>query len=663
MASLRGLTALITLCIALVFAAVPALAAPFAAYVMDARTGETLYSKNADTRLHPASLTKMMTLYITFEALERGEVTLDTKFTITQHAASQAPSRLGLKAGQKVALRYLIRAAAIKSANDAAVAIAEGIGGSETAFVKRMNRTAKALGMMNSTFKNANGLTAAGHLSTAHDMSILGRRLFYDFPQYYNIFSRRTADAGLAQVASTNRRFLDSYEGADGIKTGYTVAAGFNLTASAQRGNKRIIATIFGGTSTANRNERMTELLDMGFGKAPKNAPVDPPDAPVYADVEEPPPPPEDVPMASVDVETDNGAGKTIRLVTTMKVSPRPRARPSETELAAATAAASAAMATAATAALAPQVPDPAAGTEAAVVAMTDDIAGAVAQANAPLPFALADAAPAEAPPAPGTEDAVASSFVAAPALMRPQARPAEETAVAVAAAAPEPEAPSIDMAATDAAVAEALGLELAGAPAEEGTTAEVAAVAAETSPVALADAPPADAVPFEVIDAPQAGEAGALPFAVATAEDLPAEGEEAPLPQQAGMLAFLAPSPRPVAPAPAPEAQLAVLRPAPAPDAAPILAAEPEVVTRVSTSGGRHWGVSLGRYAAQAKAERVLMKTMLSENAALGDGLRKIVQRNGEFDATIMGLSEDQAALACRRLIARALECEPIGP
>lgn len=247
-------------------------AAPFAAYVMDARTGKPLYAQNADARLHPASLTKMMTLYLAFAAIERGQVRLDSKFTISSHAAAEPPSRLGLRPGQKIELRYLIRAAAIKSANDAATAIGEGLAGSEAAFGQQMTATARALGMRNSQFRNANGLTQEGHFSSAEDMTILGRRLFYDFPQYYSLFSRRTADAGVAQVASTNKRFLDEYPGADGIKTGYTRAAGFNLTASAQRGNKRIVATVLGGTSTAQRNAIMGQLLDAGFGRAPVRA-------------------------------------------------------------------------------------------------------------------------------------------------------------------------------------------------------------------------------------------------------------------------------------------------------------------------------------------------------------------------------------------------------
>lgn len=258
-------------------------AAPFAAYVMDARTGKEIHSQNANTRLHPASLTKMMTLYLAFTAIERGQIRLDTKIPISQHAANQPPSRLGLKAGQRIELRYLIRAAAVKSANDAATAIAEGLGGgSESYYAQQMTNMARALGMNNTQFRNAHGLTETGHYSTARDMSILGRRLFYDFPQYYALFSRRSADAGIANVASTNKRFLDNYQGADGIKTGYTRAAGFNLTASAQRGQKRLVATVMGGQSTAHRNEIMGQLLDAGFGKAPNRVREVRPEPPQY---------------------------------------------------------------------------------------------------------------------------------------------------------------------------------------------------------------------------------------------------------------------------------------------------------------------------------------------------------------------------------------------
>ena len=288
-----------------------ALAAPYAALVMDARTGKTLHSNNADTRLHPASLTKMMTLYIAFEAIENGEISADKMIIISRKAASEPPSKLGLRAGQKIRLRFLIRAASVKSANDAATAIGEAIEGSEAAFARRMNRTAKALGMTRTTFKNAHGLTEKGHKSTARDMTTLGRHLFYDFPDYYHLFKRESINAGIKSVRNTNRRFLKNYRGADGIKTGYTNAAGFNLVASAKRGEERIIATVFGGRSTSTRNAQVAKLLSLGFKRAPSIVRTIRPRKPNYADL--------------------NGAtagGQILLLKTAVDKSLRPKAKP-----------------------------------------------------------------------------------------------------------------------------------------------------------------------------------------------------------------------------------------------------------------------------------------------------------------------------------------------
>ena len=245
----------------------PAFAAQYAAIVMDMRDGTVLYESNPDRRQAPASLTKMMTLYLAFEAVENGQLSLNQKVRISRHAARQPPSKFYFKTGQRVSIRSLIRASAIKSANDAAVALAEAIGGTEKAFAQLMTSKARQLGMTNTTFRNANGLTARGHLSTARDMAILGRHLFFDFPQYYNIFSRRSDRAAGKRVYTTNR-LLRSYRGADGIKTGYTNAAGYNLVASAHRGKKRIIAALLGGKSSRWRNARMVNLLDKGFARA-----------------------------------------------------------------------------------------------------------------------------------------------------------------------------------------------------------------------------------------------------------------------------------------------------------------------------------------------------------------------------------------------------------
>lgn len=248
-----------------------ALAAPDASIVMDMRNGKVLYSQNADRRQHPASLTKMMTLYLAFEAVRDGRLRLDQRVRVSRHAAGQPASKLYLKSGQRVTIRSLIRATAIKSANDAAMVLAETIGGSQKAFARMMTRKARALGMKHSTFKNPHGLTARGHLSTARDMAILGRHLFFDFPQYYNIFKRRTEYAAGKRIWSTNR-MLSTYEGADGIKTGYTRAAGYNLVASAHRGKKRVIGVVFGANSSKQRSQKMARLLDIGFSRAARTA-------------------------------------------------------------------------------------------------------------------------------------------------------------------------------------------------------------------------------------------------------------------------------------------------------------------------------------------------------------------------------------------------------
>lgn len=451
-------------------------AAPYAAFVMDARTGEVLHARNADTRLHPASLTKMMTLYIAFEAVENGEISLDKVVTISRNAASEQPSKLGLRAGQKIKFRYLIRGAAVKSANDAATAIGETLAGSEAAFARRMNRTAKALGMSKTTFKNAHGLTEKGHLSTARDMSNLGRHLLYDYPEYYNLFSRISTDAGVKVVPNTNRRLLSNYKGADGIKTGYTRAAGFNLVASAERGNERIIATVFGGRSSATRNARVAELLDMGFKRAPTRVALHKPKKPTYGG--------------------SRVTAKTIRVVRAVKKSIRPKARSSVVQ-----------------------------DTQAPVlVSLKDDVRQALVEAQITTVAANVDVSP----------------------------------------------------------------------PAQ--------VVTASTSAVLVSPKPTAR-------------------------------------PKQLLMASLTQPKPE------------ARTQP------------KQEIVTRVSTSGGRHWGINIGRYPNRYRAERVLLKTALAEMATLDGALRKVTEKKTGYDANFMGLTRESADLACRRLQARNVQCFMIGP
>ena len=338
-----------------------------------------------------------------------------------------------------------------------------------------MTRTARALGMSRTTFKNAHGLTQAGHQSTARDMTTLGRHLLYDYPAYYNLFSRRSTDAGVRTVNNTNSRFLNAYAGADGIKTGYTSAAGFNLVASAERGNERIITTVFGGRSTASRNAKVAELMDLGFRRAPTNASLRRPTIPAYSRGD-------DAPVA---------AGRTIRLVTAVRTSPRPVPRP---------------------------VSEP---PEELIAAIEDGIENVVEEVAAEPPVVVA----------------AASADIS---MQRPQPRPQTMTTQAT-----------------------------------------------ET----IAEAP-------------------ITPIAPAFA---PSEG--------------------------------------------------PEIVTRVSSSGGRHYGINVGLYGSRYQAERVLLKTALNELSTLGDALRKVANRSDGWHANFVGMTREGAELACLRLRARDTICTVIGP
>jgi D-alanyl-D-alanine carboxypeptidase len=330
-------------------------------------------------------------------------------------------------------------------------------------------------------------------------MSVLGRHVIYDFPQYYNLFSRRSANAGVATVRHTNRRWLDSYAGGDGIKTGYTRAAGFNLVASAQRGQERVIATVFGGSSTSARNARITELMDMGFNRAPTRATIRRPNPPAA--------------MLTGEVTTGN-PGKTIRVSGLVTTSLRPVARP-----------------------------------------------------TAPV------AAPVEEP-----------VLVAA-------TPPVAQEPVVVAAAAPPVPAVPVDVLsdAINAAVVEAL---------EDVTPPATVQIATTTPAVTPVARPTTTGTQVAALDTP--------PTAVAVTG--------------------------------------------------------PEVVTRISTSGGRHWGVNVGRYDTRYNAERVLLKVALNEMTALDGALRRVTQRSGGFDANFMGLTREGADLACRRLQARGTMCFMIG-
>ncbi|MCW9045499.1 MAG: D-alanyl-D-alanine carboxypeptidase [Alphaproteobacteria bacterium] len=240
--------------------------AKYASYVVEVSTGKVLHSVNADTRNYPASLTKMMTLYMIFDALKKGDLWLHEELVVSRRATWQPPSRLGLGFGQTITVEKAIYALVTKSANDVAVTVAENIGKTERAFALKMTSMARKLGMKRTIFRNASGLPHRGQMSTARDMSVLARRLMKDFPQYYHYFSTQKFKYG-GRTYKNHNKLLSNYDGADGIKTGYIRASGFNLVASVERDGRRVVGVVFGGKTSKRRDKHMAQLLNKGFTK------------------------------------------------------------------------------------------------------------------------------------------------------------------------------------------------------------------------------------------------------------------------------------------------------------------------------------------------------------------------------------------------------------
>ena len=238
----------------------------YAGIVMDARTGEVLIAHNADARRHPASLTKVMTVFMMFEAIGQGRMTFATPIVMTRTAAQRPPSRLGLRVGARISAEAAILALLTRSANDVAAAVAEHMAGSEAAFAQRMTARAREIGMASTVFRNASGLPDDAQVTTARDMATLARRLMQDFPQHYHYFSTTHFRHGERLIRSHNGMLAD-YPGVDGIKTGFINASGFNILTSAERGGLRLIGAVFGGDNWRQRNEQMANLLDEGFAR------------------------------------------------------------------------------------------------------------------------------------------------------------------------------------------------------------------------------------------------------------------------------------------------------------------------------------------------------------------------------------------------------------
>jgi D-alanyl-D-alanine carboxypeptidase len=249
----------------------PANQPKYASIVVDAKSGEVLYAKRADSIRYPASVTKVMTLYLTFEALAAGRIKLDDRVVFSPHAAAQSPTKLGVAAGDSITVSEAMQAMAIKSANDAAVAMAEKLGGTESRFAALMTLRARELGMSNSHFVNASGLPDSRQVTTARDLAILSRAVMRDYPQYYRLFSQQQFTFR-GRLMGNHNRLLGRMDGVDGLKTGFTNASGYNLAVSAVRDGRRLIAVVMGGPSGAWRDNNAQGLLLTGFNVMDRRA-------------------------------------------------------------------------------------------------------------------------------------------------------------------------------------------------------------------------------------------------------------------------------------------------------------------------------------------------------------------------------------------------------
>ena len=268
--STRSFRTVVTAAAAALFlagATAPSQAANDAAIVIDANSGQTLYSSNANARRYPASLTKMMTLYLTFEALSKGKIAKSTQVPFSANAAAEPPTKIGVRKGGSISVETAILSMVTKSANDSSTAMAELLGGSEANFARMMTAKARSLGMANTVFRNAHGLPNPGQFTTAHDMAMLGIALREHYPQYYGYFAQRSFMYGRQRINGHNR-LLGRIKGVDGIKTGYTRASGFNLVSSVAVDGRKLVAVVMGGKSGASRDNEMARLINAYLPKA-----------------------------------------------------------------------------------------------------------------------------------------------------------------------------------------------------------------------------------------------------------------------------------------------------------------------------------------------------------------------------------------------------------
>jgi D-alanyl-D-alanine carboxypeptidase len=621
----------------------PAQAAPYADIVVDANSGAVLHATNPDARRHPASLTKIMTLYLLFEQLEGGKLKLDSALKVSAEARGQTPTKLGLKPGTTLAVEDAIKGMVTRSANDAAVVVAEAIAGSESEFAKLMTRKAQALGMKGTVYKNASGLPDDNQVTTARDQSILGRAIQERFPRYYKYFSIRSFTFRGQSIANHNR-LLGKVDGVDGIKTGYINASGFNLVTSVHRGNRYLVAVVMGGGSGASRDARMRELINEKIVQAsirrtapmvaegtPANsepivaAKAEPkPDPMVVAKAE---PKPEPMAVAKAEPKPEPKVAEKIEA----KAEPKAEAKTEHRYAVASAISMPARLNPAAAPAERSEPPAAATPTQARwVVGSTEPIqpvlvktltvrTAAKTQSLVPLQIAATEPQPAQAPAPAAVVLAKAEAAAAPPPTPAAVAKPETSTPVPPPVAAkPEPSAPAVI------------------AKSEPASPAPAAATNAEPSP---------SNVTATKAESPAPVQKASAPADVANPDVAPA-----------------------AAPATSKPPSSPVAIPVPRPAAAPAKPPEPPAKTAAATAKPQHrpgWMIQVGAYPAeQAARERLsAVQSKASKMLTGAEAFTETVDKGGTtlYRARFAGLDKDTAEAACKYLKKNDVECVTI--
>ena len=631
----------------------PTRAAPYADIVVDANSGAVLHATNPDARRHPASLTKIMTLYLLFEQLEAGKLKLDSALKVSAEASGQAPTKLGLKPGTTLTVEDAIKGMVTRSANDAAVVVAEAIAENESDFAKLMTRKAHALGMKSTVYKNASGLPDDNQVTTARDQSILGRAVQERFPRYYKYFSIRSFTFR-GQAITNHNRLLGKVDGVDGIKTGYINASGFNLVTSLHRGNRYLVAVVMGGNSGASRDARMRELINEKIVQAStkRTAPMvaeATPSEPIIAAKAEPKPEPmvvakaeskpESMAVAKAEPKPEPKVAEKIEA----KAEPKAEAKTEHRYAVASAISIPARLNPAAASAERSEPPAAATPTQARlVVGSTEPIQPVLVKT---LTVRTAMKTPSLVP-LQVTPSAAESQPIQAPAPV------AVASAKAEAAAAPPP---------TPAAVAKL-----------ESPTPVPPPVAAKPEPPAvIAKSEPASPAPTAAPTAeaaPSSAAAAAKPEAPKPATAVKPDPAPAAA-QQAPAIAANA-DPAPAAPPPVARAlpSPVVAIPAPRPAAAPANPPAPAAKTAVAAAKPQHrpgWMIQVGAYPdEQAAKERLsAVQNKASKMLTGAEAFTETVDKGGTtlYRARFAGLDKDTAEAACKYLKKNDVECVPI--